>query len=530
MSTAPAHVTAPRARTAPQVTAHRGDVERHRENTLAAVRSAIDAGADFVEIDVRVTRDGHAVLLHDPTLERLWGLDCHISGLDWAEVASLGEGEERIPLLAEALALVAGTPSALLVDVADADCAAPAVAAVLAGGEGARVAWCGSFDAMATVRRLDPDASIWLPWNRRDVPRPDVIAELRPDFVNSEYPVLSRELVDAVHASGARVACWTVDDENAMRWVLAVGADAVTTNRLGVLQRIVAEGPEQWGTATRPPRLASDELTAAVVVAHELARWAVDYTQRAALGDIGAKAHAADHVTAVDVTVERYVREVIAARLPGHLVVGEELGGAAEPGVPCWYVDPVDGTANLANGIPWTAFSLALAVDHEPLVAVVGDVWRGHVFAAVAGLGAELEGRPLDLRAEHVGAQGSLAGTVVCTELLGHEAWPGLPEFAGALKDRFCTLRVMGSGTLTLAGVAGGRGAGGVIERFSPIDHLAAALIVREAGGMVLDDAGDETVWPREGGILVARPEHAAELYSVWTVARRAGQEPSSVV
>ncbi|WP_168928647.1 inositol monophosphatase family protein [Sinomonas albida] len=516
-------------RTAPQLTAHRGDVERHRENTLAAVRSAIEAGADIVEIDVRVTRDGRVVLLHDPTLARLWGVDRYASELDWADIAALGDGDHRIPLLADALALVAGTPSTLLIDMDDPDCAAPAVAVVHEAAHGASVAWCGHLDAMKTVRSLDADASVWLPWNRRDLPPSDLLASLRPDVVNSEYPVLSRALVDAAHAAGARVACWTVDDEDAMRWVLAMGADAVTTNRLSVLRRIVGEGPASWQAAPRPPRLTGDELTAAIVVAHELASWAVDFTQRADLGDVTSKAHAADHVTAVDVAVEQRVREVIAERLPGHLVVGEELGGTAEPGVPCWYVDPVDGTANLANGVPWTAFSLALAVDREPLVAVVGDVWRGQVFAAVAGLGAELDGERLDLRAEAPAGGRTLAGTIVQTELLGHKPWPGMGEFLDALGERFSTMRVMGSGTLTLAGVASGRGAGSVIERFSPIDHLAAALIVREAGGVLLDDAGDETVWPAEGGILAARPEHASELYSVWTVARRAEPKATRV-
>ncbi|GAA1594382.1 MULTISPECIES: inositol monophosphatase family protein [Kribbella] len=498
------------------ITAHRGDVERYRENTLAAVRSAVEAGADRVEIDVRVTRDGRVVLLHDATLERLWGDDRAVAEVDWAEVAALGDGDDRIPLLADALAVVAGTPATLLIDMSDPECAAPA-AAVVREVPDANVAWCGDLEAMRRIRELDTDARIWLPWDRRDLPSADLVAELRPDVVNSAYIFLSPALVEAAHAAGARVACWTVDDEDVMRWVLATGADAVTTNRLRVLQRVVAEGPESWKSAPRPALLTYEELEEAVAVAHELARWAVDYTSSADLGVIRTKAHAADHVTAVDVAVEQHVREVIAERLPGHLVVGEELGGVAQPGTPCWYVDPVDGTANLANGMPWTAFSLALAIDREPLVAVVGDAWHGQVFGAVAGRGAERDGVPLELPPAE---SASLTGTMVSTELLGHQAWPGMYAFFDALRDRFCTVRMMGSGTLSLTGPAAGRGAGAVIDRFSPIDHLAAALIVREAGGVLLDDAGNETVWPAAGGILVARPEYAAELYDVWSTAR----------
>ncbi|MGZ0153556.1 inositol monophosphatase family protein [Kribbella sp. WER1] len=498
------------------LTAHRGDVERYRENTLAAVRSAVENGADLVEIDVRVTRDGRVVLLHDATLERLWGVDRSVADVDWAEVAALGAGDDRIPLLADALDVVAGTPVTLLIDVSDPACAAPA-AAVVRETPSANVAWCGDLDAMRTIRALDADARIWLPWDRRDLPSAELVAELRPDVVNSAYIFLSPALVEAAHAVGARMACWTVDDEDAMRWVLAQGADAVTTNRLRVLQQVVAEGPEFWKAAPGPVLLTSEELDEAAAVAQELARWAVDYTSSAELGVIRTKAHAADHVTAVDVAVEQHVREVIAERLPGHLVVGEELGGVAQAGTPCWYVDPVDGTANLANGMPWTSFSLALAIDREPLVAVVGDTWHGQVFSAVAGRGAARDGVPLALPAAD---SASLTGMMVSTELLGHQAWPGMYAFFDALRDRFCTARIMGSGTLSLTGPAAGRGAGAVIDRFSPIDHLAAALIVHEAGGVLLDDAGNETVWPVSGGILAARPEYAAELYAVWSTAR----------
>ncbi|WP_138444139.1 inositol monophosphatase family protein [Sinomonas susongensis] len=517
-------------RPAPLAAAHRGDVERHRENTLAAVRSAVEAGADFVEVDVRVTRDGEVILLHDPTLDRLWGEPSHAADMDWIDVAALGEGTDRIPLLAEALAAVGGTACTLLIDIADPECAGPALRVVREGHSGARVAWCGHLEAMRIVRDLDPAAAVWLPWNQRGLPPADLVDRLRPEFVNSEYAVLSTELIRAVHGSGARVACWTVDNEDAMRWVLDLGVDAVTTNRLRRFQGVVAAGPETWEDAPHPACLAGDELVAAAALAHELAHWAIAFTRDAKVGDAGSKAHPADNVIAVDLAVERHVREVIAARLPGHLVVGGELGGTAPPGTPCWYLDPVDGTANLANGVPWTAFSLALAIDRQPVLAVVGDVWQGQVLSAVAGWGAELDGTRLDLQAPTPNAGRTLAGKVVGTELLAHRPWLGIDAFTSVLADRYCTLRIMGSGALTLAGVAAGRGAGSVVERFSPIDHLAATLIVREAGGLVLDEHGDETVWPAAGGVLVARPEHAAELYAAWSVSRRAGREGTNVV
>ncbi|WP_032792402.1 glycerophosphodiester phosphodiesterase, partial [Streptomyces sp. W007] len=82
------------ANTVTSVTAvgHRGDPYLARENTLPSIVSALERGADAVEIDVRVTRDGVPVLLHDATLERLWGHDRRLDRLDHAELKELTGG------------------------------------------------------------------------------------------------------------------------------------------------------------------------------------------------------------------------------------------------------------------------------------------------------------------------------------------------------------------------------------------------------------------------------------------------------
>ncbi|UUL75440.1 inositol monophosphatase [Pseudarthrobacter sp. Fe7] len=395
-------------------TAHRGDSSKYLENTLPAIASAIHAGADLVEVDVRVTKDGQVILLHDASLLRIWGLDCNAADADYDRIGRLGTGEERIPLLSEALDLFRGSPAKLLIDMDEPGPAEAAAAVVRQSG--VAVSWCGNLDGMRTIRALDQDARIWLPWNKRVAPPEDLLAELNPEFVNSEYVLLNKEMVDNIHSAGAKVSCWTVDDAESMRWALGLGADSITSNKLDLLQRVIAEDPEAWASAQAPTALAGEEILEARKVALELAEWAVEYMHDADRGQVSTKAHPADLVTEVDVAVERYVREVIAARLPGHTVVGEEMGGLAVPGAPCWYLDPVDGTTNYVNHIPWTAFSLALAVDHKPAVAVVADPWRGEIFEAVAGAGARLNGRSLSLSQAKNPGPASLAGTVVATE------------------------------------------------------------------------------------------------------------------
>ncbi|MBF4562661.1 inositol monophosphatase [Microbacterium sp. VKM Ac-2870] len=258
----------------------------------------------------------------------------------------------------------------------------------------------------------------------------------------------------------------------------------------------------------------ADELAAAHAIALDLGAWASAETRAYRVSDVDTKAHPADLVTELDRAIERRVRAVIAERFAEHAFVGEEYGGSPVAGKPTWYLDPVDGTTNLANGVPWTSFSLALAIDDRPLLGVVADPWRDIVFDARAGEGARQNGEPL-----HVGDTATLRGGVVSTELAGHEAWPGMLEFSRALTERFCTLRVMGSGTLTLLGPAAGRGSAAVVHRFSPIDHLAAVLIAHEAGAEVWDEAGRPSLFPAYGGVMVAAPGVADELFGAWHMA-----------
>lgn len=494
----------------PRLTAHRGCWGRHLENTLGAVADAIEAGVDYVEIDVRLTADGQVVVLHDPTLERLWNVERAITGLAWEVVSEIrvpaAAGEQRIPLLREVLELFAdletGGPK-LLIDMDHAAVAEPAHRVVEESG--VSVAWCGFLAGMQTIRGLDSQAEIWLPWNEPGLPPQQLLESLAPAVVNSNHYVLSTGDVASIRALGYRVSVWTLDDPGSIIWARNAGVDCITTNNISLARDILDDHES--------PR---DLLREALEVARDLAKFAISYTSRADLGEVRTKANAADLVTEVDIAIERVVRRVIGERFPDHNFVGEEFGGSAGADRPCWYLDPVDGTTNLANGIPWNSFSLALVIDGAPMVGVVADPWRGEIFEALHGAGAFLNGEELKLgKPANVGGD-SLAGSVVSTELAGHLPWQGFYPFLTLLGESACTLRVMGSGTLTVTGVAAGRGAGAVIHSFGPVDHLAGVLISREAGAKVLDEDGNDNLFPAEGGVLVAHPEVADELYRIW--------------
>lgn len=90
------------------VISHRGEHLRHPENTLAAFRAAIDAGADYFEVDVRTTADGKFILMHDQTVDRTTNGKGRVADLTFAQVRALRAGTEPVPTFEEALALARG--------------------------------------------------------------------------------------------------------------------------------------------------------------------------------------------------------------------------------------------------------------------------------------------------------------------------------------------------------------------------------------------------------------------------------------
>ncbi|MEU7420932.1 glycerophosphodiester phosphodiesterase [Streptomyces antibioticus] len=220
--------------------AHRGDPYRFRENTIDSLRSALDRGADAVEIDVRLTRDGVPVLLHDATLKRLWELDRPLTSLSAAEVQGLTAG--RVPTLAEALAATEG--ARVMIDLPgtrEPRTARRVVDAVREAGAADRVYYCADATAMLAVRAADPSAEIALTWTSLAPPRPVLLAAVQPRWLNYRFSLVDRNLAARVHDGGHLLSVWTPDTRRSMRRLVELGVDSITTNRIDTLTAVRKE-------------------------------------------------------------------------------------------------------------------------------------------------------------------------------------------------------------------------------------------------------------------------------------------------
>ena len=232
----------------------------------------------------------------------------------------------------------------------------------------------------------------------------------------------------------------------------------------------------------------TDELTFASDVAREAGDLLLTHYERLERIDYKSKR---DVVTNADYASERLVIDAIKARFPDDAILAEESGAHAGGGR-TWVIDPLDGTVNYANGIPFYCVSIGLVADDVPVVGVVLDPARNELYDATVDGPARLNGEPVT-----TSAKDELSDAVVSLAVIGK---------GGLMRERRIAPRIrihrrMGSAALSLAYVANGRFDAFVQNGgLSAWDVAAAGLIAERGGGVATDVAGGPWWNPRLKG------------------------------
>ncbi|WP_350270324.1 glycerophosphodiester phosphodiesterase family protein [Brevibacterium sp. CBA3109] len=255
------------ARVPPLVVAHRGASVQHPENTIPAFVAGIDQGADMIETDVHLNRDGDLIVIHDDTFDRTTNVrtlhpdraEISVSGMTTAEIAALDAGSWKgasfagvtVPHLTEVLDLVHTTRTGLLLEVKQ-PARYPGIAEAIAESlrsvpgyleralaAGLLVVQSADWSFVREFHELAPEIPVGI------LGRPS-LAELREfatwaDQINSEYTAVDPIYLDFVHELGMSSLVWTVDSVDDMEKAIDLGADGIITNLPDRLVQLVEE-------------------------------------------------------------------------------------------------------------------------------------------------------------------------------------------------------------------------------------------------------------------------------------------------
>jgi glycerophosphoryl diester phosphodiesterase len=240
-----------------RVIAHRGFSGHAPENTLVAIRQAIEVGADMVEIDVTVTSDGHVILLHDETLDRTTDGQGLPTEKTLDEIRRLDAGSwfgpdyagEKIPTLSEALETV---KDRILINIEIKSEAVehevvPKVAALIVehGMLDRVVVSSFSPEALRLMKITDPAVITATLFNKElhtDRDPLEIIMEVGSHGFNISGKRLTAEMVERCHKHGIPVAVYTVNEPSEMRRLMELGVDAVFTDYPDQMLEVVEEG------------------------------------------------------------------------------------------------------------------------------------------------------------------------------------------------------------------------------------------------------------------------------------------------
>lgn len=230
------------------VTAHRGNSGEFPENTLAAFKSGIDLGVDWIELDIVRTQDGRLVVIHDLSTQRPGDRNLSVINSTYAELLSIDVAAdfrkrtsrtiddgpvERIPLLRDVLQLVMQQQRTRVSIQPKMNCVAQAVALVKSMQAEAWVGFNdGSLKFMTDVKRLAPEIPVF--WDRgadTDIDE-DIRIARRHGFESLvlHHSGVTPRKVQQIREAGFEVGAWTVNDRETMQALLEIGVQRLYTD------------------------------------------------------------------------------------------------------------------------------------------------------------------------------------------------------------------------------------------------------------------------------------------------------------
>jgi glycerophosphoryl diester phosphodiesterase len=226
----------------PWLVAHRGASADEPENTLASIATALEQGADMIEIDLHLTADGELLATHDAEMT-IGGRQWPVEDSEASTIRRAAAGPERtdraaLPTIAEILALIPDTvPINIELKRAKAEIDSLVAATVESLGERSRVIVSSfDWDLLASLRRSQPDALIAPIGSRRPLDLLRAATRLGAATVHCHRRVAFGDFVSAARAEGWPVLVYTINEAAQARQLFDRGVAGIFTDMPGAMR------------------------------------------------------------------------------------------------------------------------------------------------------------------------------------------------------------------------------------------------------------------------------------------------------
>ncbi len=212
------------------IVGHRGAMGTKPENTIASLKYALDVGADIVEVDVRKTKDGKIILLHDPDFKRLTGRTISPREVEYSFIKeNLSIDGEPVPTLDQALEFV-NQKAGMFIEIKEPDTVDDVLAVILKHNALRWTAVISFYDrALKTAKELLPSAYTGLIYLKPPGRIKDA-HQIGAQIVIPYYKLATLKANSFAHRLGLKVVAWTINDENLALEMIKRKTDAFATD------------------------------------------------------------------------------------------------------------------------------------------------------------------------------------------------------------------------------------------------------------------------------------------------------------
>jgi glycerophosphoryl diester phosphodiesterase len=226
------------------VIAHRGASGYYPENTMKSIENAIKMGSDMVEIDLKMTKDKHIVLMHDDAVDRTTNGHGLVQDLTTKQLRTLDAGGgEKVPLLTEVIGMFGGRGVRFMFDISSKGYEEQLTEIIHRHNLDVGTIVSGAHEPLRLIKLLNPRLRIAPSFEKASDLTIMETASMGAEVFNCHHAPISRETVDMAHVFNLQVIAWGVNNIEHIHRMIEIGVDGITSDYPDVVRRAISSPP-----------------------------------------------------------------------------------------------------------------------------------------------------------------------------------------------------------------------------------------------------------------------------------------------